>query len=1022
MTKDTDKILQGHSSEETAGNSASEFLAWRSAKLEVLPRRQAGQKAQSSVIQFEPVTGPLNLYDTYTLNISCDDAAWYDIYFDVGPESPPPAEGKPGHTFRFHDGAPQWDLGAYTYLVNGKGSIKITAVGPNRDTKVTVYAYAPFDGNPKGSIDLEFLAVEKPPKSTLGLMSLYGVPLIYIPTATPLLQATWADSEGNPLVGEIEWESMDTYGKATLLSPTTKTAGDGTTVNGATPVYQVTVFDLRATAPDGAQDRILVMAADPWGPNPSVHIAWDETLQQLTATYSGDGTEMLWAAYPADQVAFAHRTTQIVSGSTQNTITFTGDTEVTAYISATTSNPDWGERDYGFLRIKLTPSETCKITVTANPDPIPLYTSDQLTATVTGTDCGVSEIYWSAGALPDGYTVSFSSNSSQVSGNPPTATTSITVTGPNSGTLPSVTVYARPDNSAVPTGSQTFPLTAGSVQPPVNVLVVRSLDGTPLTENEPHLLQATYQKTDGSQKLGGKQIDWSLESGTTAGITLQPTPTTTLDDGTTLTSIEYDTSSGSGVAYVKASSGSDVGRLKVEFTSKADPIPGLGQMTLSGPSGTLPQNVKQWLTCTYVDSSGKYMNDDTPVIWYGMPADRLTFSDGQNAHTGDLPNVSRIKDGKTGINVTASTGPAIDQAVIATTGNFIAAAGAYDHSDPDLVLSFTGQVSDELVVKPDAQPPYSLYTPTKIDATYGGTDKTFSEVSWSVDESKYPGYSFDFDPNPSPVTGSAGNLATFTNLTVIGPNQPLNSVVIYAASVDPDPANYISGASKPISFQQSSQQGTILTISSPDGYVLSEATTHVLEATYTNLDGTPVTGTAWDGTITWSVDSIDPSAAAVKLLDPDPTTANAEGLATNAVTAAYGPDKVTATVKAHAGNMPDTDANNASVTLTFAREIEPVSGQGHMTIIPKDGYVLTRGVPHDLTVYYTDANGDPVKDNTVVTWTGFPEQWLTFTGPTGGNTSTTTNGQATMTVTASIDAPIGTAVITTSAFNATTRS
>ncbi|WP_210311703.1 Ig-like domain-containing protein, partial [Brucella endophytica] len=733
------------------------------------------------------------------------------------------------------------------------------------------------------------------------------------------------------------------------------------------------------------------------------------------------------AAYPSERLAFESVNWVMFTGSdtAPTSITAAGTTDIpNALITGIMPNWKTAAWDHGELQIGF----GHPIAITATP-PFNMYAPISLSATYAG-DKILSKIHWSVDPEANpGYTVVFDQNSSPVSGSPgnQTTTTKMTVYGPNNPV--NITVYARSvdqNQSNIVTGISS-PI---AVQPGIiaqgNVINVVSLDGTPLEERDAagnvewHMIQATYMKADGSP-IPNWPLTWNANN---SNVTLLSSQDSQWDNKTDANGVATNAVSTTNkdtfdfTVTVSADSTSDSGKSDLTFQLNVQPLPGEGSMKIAPVASPVPVGQAQPLTVTY-SKDGNPVPNGTVVTWFAAPADRLTFSGGSG--TGVSGNVSKVTggQGQATINVTASQGASIPTAVISTRGLFDSQTGAYDHSDPDLVLSFTGQASDALVVTPENNPPYYLYTATPFDATYGGTDKTFSWVSWSVDESKYPGYTFDFDKNPSPVTGSAGNRTTSTNLTVIGPNQPLNNVTVYAASVDPDPANYISGASKPVTFQSSSAQGTILTITSPDGYVLSEGSEHVLEATYTNLDGSPVTGTAWDGTIVWTVDPANPQ---VRLLDNDPTKANAQGLATNAVSAVYGPDTITATVKAHAGNMPDTDANNASVTLTFAREIEPVSGQGHMTIIPKDGYVLTRGVPHNLTVYYTDANGDLVKDNTVVTWTGFPEQWLTFTGPTGGNTSTTTNGQATMTVTAAIDAPIGTAVITTSAFNATTRS
>ncbi|RCS21235.1 hypothetical protein DUT91_25240, partial [Phyllobacterium salinisoli] len=105
----------------------------------------------------------------------------------------------------------------------------------------------------------------------------------------------------------------------------------------------------------------------------------------------------------------------------------------------------------------------CKIGVSLpnGQTSIQLATPTSVTATVTGNDCGVSKIYWSAAPIP-GYIIKFDPVASDVSAT--SATTQVTITGPNTSPFPSVTIYARGDNPAVPIGSGTFPVTAaGSV-------------------------------------------------------------------------------------------------------------------------------------------------------------------------------------------------------------------------------------------------------------------------------------------------------------------------------------------------------------------------------------------------------------------------------------------------------------------------------------------------------------------------------------------------------------------------------
>ncbi|RCS21298.1 hypothetical protein DUT91_25105, partial [Phyllobacterium salinisoli] len=136
------------------------------------------------------------------------------------------------------------------------------------------------------------------------------------------------------------------------------------------------------------------------------------------------------------------------------------------------------------------------------------------------------------------------------------------------------------------------------------------------------------------------------------------------------------------------------GTLQVDFAQTVT-LPGAGTMTLTSTDGTdnLTEGQPHQLTCTYRDSSGNLVPANTKVLWYAAPDDRLAFSGGSGAQQGDPANTSYTQGatGQATINVTASLGDAIADAVIGTTGIFSPAAGVYDHSDPDLVLGFANK-------------------------------------------------------------------------------------------------------------------------------------------------------------------------------------------------------------------------------------------------------------------------------------------------------------------------------------------
>ena len=313
-------------------------------------------KAQNAV-QIQPPQGPLRLYTPYKLTVTADPTEVYGVIWTVGPEDPSPGEGKPGHTFLF-DGSPN----GFTEMKDGTGTINITAIGPNIATKVTVYARSvKFDNTPIDSAVLEFGAVEYPPDRTVGIASLDGAALL-TDTAVHLFRATYADADGTPLTGEITWQAtISNVHDTLLLTGQTPLIQDGTAINGVhyPQILAEGTLELTATAPDGRTGR-LSQAISMLAPSPSIIITADDPPHQLTAKYPANpsgGTDILWEAFPADQVQLANRTTQTtLGGVTQNTIRFTGGAPVTAYISASTFNAKTGTRDYGTLRLTLTPA------------------------------------------------------------------------------------------------------------------------------------------------------------------------------------------------------------------------------------------------------------------------------------------------------------------------------------------------------------------------------------------------------------------------------------------------------------------------------------------------------------------------------------------------------------------------------------------------------------------------------------------------------------------------------------------
>uniref|UniRef100_UPI003B9831E0 hypothetical protein n=1 Tax=unclassified Brucella TaxID=2632610 RepID=UPI003B9831E0 len=334
-------------------------------------------------------------------------------------------------------------------------------------------------------------------------------------------------------------------------------------------------------------------------------------------------------------------------------------------------------------------------TVVSDPQPIkitgqhaiPHYTPEPLTATNPNADSVVNRIYWTrypvSGGGPE-QIVTFDPNVSDVSDNQ--ASTKVTVSGQNVIAFPNI--YARADNPNVPTGQIYFYVTEVTDPPAGNTLSIVSLNSNPLKANEPHLLRAAYQVTATGAPLAGQTVNWAIVP-PVAGVSVNPQQTTTQTDGTTVTSIQY-TGSGTASVTVKATAGgTDVATFIVDFAQTAPYMPGhtnkLALESLDGMHG-LPTNTPHKLKCTYTVNNGGSVGPNKEVHWYASD-DRLTFSGGSGQSAAG--NVSFTDAaGVATIDVTASGGGAIDNVVIGTLGGWNAYIGTYDHSEPDLELSF----------------------------------------------------------------------------------------------------------------------------------------------------------------------------------------------------------------------------------------------------------------------------------------------------------------------------------------------
>ncbi|PRD40420.1 hypothetical protein C5748_27110, partial [Phyllobacterium phragmitis] len=692
MTNDTDKTPKtGHAEDKTQA-----AVPLKTSGTAAGMPAGGGEKDSWATITITPPTETMYLYKWYPLTVTCDNDFPWGVFMNTGPETPPPADDKPGHIFMFDK----------TYAPVGS-TINIMAVGPNTDTKVTVYGRS-LDSSTPGKADLTFVASDSPPVSSLGVFALNGQPW-RMPQENGLpylVGAVYMDKDGNPLTGEVKWST--TSDTANLLSPApTLLRANGTSSNGVTVVgegenwWGVTITaSVDGTSLTMALPEFAVYYTDP----PNIAFTVDAAQTTLTATCPQfqEGAEVIWEAYPPEKVQLQYRRTKVTKGSATNTIVTTGDAQFTAYFAAstmdTTGQTDHNYlRDYGTLEFQLTPSVTCTIGITSGTDAghVPLYAGDVLTATVTGSDCGVSAIQWTADAGDDAtHEFTFDPNPSQIKEG--VYTTTITGRGPNLGsgdTLP-VTVYATPVDAGskvkVP-GSLDLTFVQGAV-PAGAVMTLVSLDGNELQDGGVyHVFKATYANADGSAATTpgwNKTITWTPPGD--GNLTWRmPDPTPTNDEGVATNALKRQ-SKGNVTVTAQATGISDPAAIKaipVTFVDQVTPPAGAGTMKIDpvAPPPTVGQ--MQPLTVTYLDDKNQSMPAGTVVRWFGTPNDRLTFSGGSG--TGSTDNVSEVtgSEGKARINVMASVGPAITDAVIQTTAvNPI--SGTNDHSDPNMTVSF----------------------------------------------------------------------------------------------------------------------------------------------------------------------------------------------------------------------------------------------------------------------------------------------------------------------------------------------
>ncbi|WP_153020270.1 hypothetical protein, partial [Paramesorhizobium deserti] len=359
-----------------------------------------------------------------------------------------------------------------------------------------------------------------------------------------------------------------------------------------------------------------------------------------------------------------------------------------------------------------------------------LYTANTINATYSGTKT-ISKVWWSVDREdnPD-YTIVFHPNPSPVTKQADgtlATTTQITAYGPNkplghskyatATAVPDCTIYASAlvgDPTQFTMGSSRTFFNATASVPSGNILHAESIEGNSLSQgaNAWHVLEATYMAMDGTP-MPPSSLTWDAKVTSGSGtVTLAITSGGKTDADGSMTNAIQVTGTGSIVVTVtvQADDSEDVSLpLQLTFEAQAPVVPWQGNMAISSKDGmglTLAQ--PHTLSVTYLDKDKNPMPDGTWVAWSGFPSDRLTFGDGTEGS-----NITLISGGQGAatVTVTASAGVDIAAAVITATA-FNPLTALYDHSDPNLVLSFgQGQGSGLIITSPDGAS-LPLYLPS----------------------------------------------------------------------------------------------------------------------------------------------------------------------------------------------------------------------------------------------------------------------------------------------------------------------
>ena len=602
------------------------------------------------------------------------------------------------------------------------------AYGPNVDTPATVYA-RPMEapGVPPPTdftlvpAQVTFTSTSQPPKNAvMSADSPDGNPLSL--DAWHLLTANLTYYDGTPVPsgtgdsdwdGNIQWSLQNSQQDPSitwLTSDPTPANASGIATNAikcSADAHQVTVYAAAKTN-NGTSlgDQILnltfqqVVRFEDQG---SIAIEFDgdsdqfplNTPQGLTATYTDsnnhlvDGAWITWTGFPADRLTFANEKTQTVNGVATNTVTASGQSEISdAYISATSFNPLTGANDYGMTSTAFEQTVDALIIYlpSGETEPLTLYDPHELDASYIGSKT-LQYVQWSVDQKLYPYnTITFDKNPSPVTSlgnNKYTTNTNITVRGRDAPI--DVTVYARstdPNNFVAGETEHPLRFKAKGTQPPAgNTIVMTSLDGNPLSEgaNVWHILQATYIDANGTG-IPGATLNWAPTN--QAGVTIVPGPQT---DSNGVTTAAINVTSAMSVTVTASDNSNTSDSLSLTFQAGTVTLPGQGTMTLVFTDASPPYGLNQTyeLTVTYWDGSNKLVPDGTEITWHAFPPDLLTFEQGPTTKVSG-------GQGQSTNNVTASGDTEIDNVVISTT-HFNEDIGVNDHSEPNLVADFIAE-------------------------------------------------------------------------------------------------------------------------------------------------------------------------------------------------------------------------------------------------------------------------------------------------------------------------------------------